>query len=135
MPGPCATALVMTAMDQMSVQAVREFHVRTLLEFLPSDVTLIRAPPGPLADRQQQVHGTAHRTLHSSPLFRHLNLRALVEEWVAAEQIVSFSAPPEAVMSLSCPTNEESSHLKSPLLETCSRECDLGVLNGVPLPL
>lgn len=50
-------ALVSTAVNQMAQGEVRDFHVRKLLEYFPSDVTLCRAEPGPLAERQKLVHG------------------------------------------------------------------------------
>lgn len=41
----------------MTVGEVRDLHVRKLLEYFPSDVTLCRAEPGVLADRQEKIHG------------------------------------------------------------------------------
>ena len=36
---------------------MRDLHIRKLLEYFASDVTLCRAEPGPLAERQKDVHG------------------------------------------------------------------------------
>ena len=54
-------ALVATALDQMSKPEVRDFHVRKLLEFFPTDVALVRAEPGALADRQAATHAAVLR--------------------------------------------------------------------------
>jgi len=50
-------ALVSTAVNQMTLGEVRDLHIRKLLEYFASDVTLCRAEPGPLAERQKDVHG------------------------------------------------------------------------------
>ena len=50
-------ALVSTAVNQMSLGEVRNLHIRRLLDYLSSDVTLCRAEPGPVAERQKLVHG------------------------------------------------------------------------------
>jgi len=49
-------ALVATSIDQMTQEEVRDFHVRKLLEFFPTDVVLIKHEPGNLADRQAEIH-------------------------------------------------------------------------------
>ena len=41
----------------MSIGEVRDLHIRKLLEYFSSDVTLCRAEPGPIADRQKKIHG------------------------------------------------------------------------------
>jgi ATP synthase F1 complex assembly factor 2 len=50
-------ALVSTAVNQMVLGELRDLHIRKLLEYFSSDVTLCRAEPGPLAERQKQIHG------------------------------------------------------------------------------
>ena len=48
--------LVATSIDNMSQAEVRDFHIRKLLEYFPTDVVLIKHEPGALADAQTTIH-------------------------------------------------------------------------------
>ena len=81
-------ALVATAIDQMTIPAVRAFHVRKLLEFFPSDVVLCRHEPGPVADRQEKAHAGILRWA-----------RAELGASLAPSTSIFGASPPESVIA------------------------------------